>query len=194
MSYCPIRASRGLLIGLEYILSEVVVRCLSIAQCAPVLEREPWFVPQVRPYDLIVLRWSATWWRGAAYYHCKPVDHWVLVGGIDRFLIAASDHVDSLGFVVRISLRANPNDWVVVDGVLIYGRAGPSIGFVVAVCPTAAWNVVAELLRPRGNSKSIVVVRRSSCFWVGCSRLSSSLVVNNSVSNRNYVPVENFLS
>jgi hypothetical protein len=41
------------------------------------------------------------------------------LGGIDRFLIATLDHVDSLGFVVRISLRANPEDRVVIDEVSI---------------------------------------------------------------------------
>jgi hypothetical protein len=41
MSYCPIRASRALLIEPEYVLSKVVVCCLSIAQRAPVLEWEP---------------------------------------------------------------------------------------------------------------------------------------------------------
>jgi hypothetical protein len=64
MSCCPIQACRALLIGPEYILFEAVVRCLSIAQHAPVLEREPQFVPQVRPYGRTVLksgmRWSAT--------------------------------------------------------------------------------------------------------------------------------------
>jgi hypothetical protein len=56
---------------------------------------------------------------------------WVLTEGIDRFSIAMPDHVDSSGFVVQISLRANPKDWVVIDGVSIGGRAGLSIGFVV---------------------------------------------------------------
>jgi hypothetical protein len=55
MSCCPIRASRALLIGTEHVLSEVVVRCLSIAQRAPVLEREPRFVPRVRPCGRTVL-------------------------------------------------------------------------------------------------------------------------------------------
>jgi hypothetical protein len=48
------------------------------------------------------------------------------------------DHGDSSGFVVRISLRANPDDRVVIDGVLIDGHARPSIGFVVAGCLTTA--------------------------------------------------------
>jgi hypothetical protein len=47
-----------------------------------------------------------------------------------------ADHVDSLGFVVRISLRANPDDRVVIDGVPISGHAGPSIEFIVAGCLT----------------------------------------------------------
>jgi hypothetical protein len=44
----------------------------------------------------------------------------------------------SLGFIVRISMRANPNDRVVIDEVPIGGRVGPSIGSVVAGCLTAA--------------------------------------------------------
>jgi hypothetical protein len=64
MSYCSVRASRALLIGHEYVPFELVVRRLSIAQCAPVLERETQSIPQVRPYDWTVLmfrlRWSAT--------------------------------------------------------------------------------------------------------------------------------------
>jgi hypothetical protein len=44
------------------------------------------------------------------------------------------DHVDSLDFVIRISLRANLDDRLVVNGVPIGGRAGLSIGFVVASC------------------------------------------------------------
>jgi hypothetical protein len=38
------------------------------------------------------------------------------------------DPADSKGFIVRISLRANPDDRVVINGVLIGGRAGLSIG------------------------------------------------------------------
>jgi hypothetical protein len=63
---------------------------------------------------------------------------WILAGGIDRFPIAIPDHADSSGFVVRISPRGNPDDWVVIDGAPIGGRAGPSIGYVVASCLTAA--------------------------------------------------------
>jgi hypothetical protein len=39
-----------------------------------------------------------------------------------------------LGFVVQISVRANPDDQVVVDVVPIGGCDGPLIGFVVAGC------------------------------------------------------------
>jgi hypothetical protein len=166
MSCCPIRASRALLIGLKHIIFEVVVHCLLIAQHAPVLEQELWFVPQVQPCGRTVLksemRWSATWWRGTTFCCRRP--------GI------------------------NSGDQVVINGVPIGGRARLSIRFVVAGCLTTAWNVVTELLRPRGNSKPIIVVRRSSCSWVGCSSSSSSLVVNSSVLNRNCVPTENFLS
>jgi hypothetical protein len=47
------------------------------------------------------------------------------------------DHDDSCGFVVWISLTANPDDQVVVNGVSIDGHAGLVIGFVVAGCLTA---------------------------------------------------------
>jgi hypothetical protein len=83
-----------------------------------------------------------------------PINHWVLTGGIDYFSIATCDHVNSLGFDVRISPRANPEDRVVVDRVLIGGHVGLSIGSVVAGCLTTALNVVVEFLRPRGNPAS----------------------------------------
>jgi hypothetical protein len=70
------------------------------------------------------LRWSAN----------EGIDRWVLAGGIDPFPIATPDHANSSGFVVWISIRANPDDRVVIDGVLIGDRAGPSIEFVVADC------------------------------------------------------------
>jgi hypothetical protein len=40
MLCCPIRASHALLIGSEYVPSEVVVCCLSIAQRTPILDQE----------------------------------------------------------------------------------------------------------------------------------------------------------
>jgi hypothetical protein len=160
-------AYRALLIGPKYVFSEVVVRYLSIAQRAPVLERELWFVLYVRPCGRTTLkfglRWSMTWWRGAAFCYLRHVDHWVLTGGIDCFSIATPDHVDSSGFVVRISLRANPDDRVVIDGVPISGHAGPSIEFIVAGCLTVIWHVVTEFLRPWWNSKPMVIVCHSSC-------------------------------
>jgi hypothetical protein len=149
------------------------------------------------------LKWSATWLRGVTFCHRGPVDCWILARGIDCFLIATPDHVDSSCFIVWISLRANLDDRIVIDGVSIVGHPRLSIGFVVASRLTAAWKVVAEFLRPRGNSKSIVVVRRSSsswvgcsrsssCSWAGCSRSSSSSAVNDSVPNRNHTSVRNF--
>jgi hypothetical protein len=48
------------------------------------------------------------------------------------------DHGDYSGFVVRISPRGNLDDRVVIDGVLISGRAGPSIGYVIASYMIAA--------------------------------------------------------
>jgi hypothetical protein len=44
------------------------------------------------------------------------------------------DHADSSGFLVQISPMANPEDRVVIDGVPIGGRVGPSIGSVIAGC------------------------------------------------------------
>jgi hypothetical protein len=140
------------------------------------------------------LMWSATWWRWVIFYRHRPVDRWVLAGGIDRFPIATSDHADSSGFVVRISPRANPKDQVVIDGVSIDSRVRLSIRFVIAGCLTTAWNVVAEFLRHRWNSKPIAVVHRSSCSWVRCSISSSSPTMNGSILNRNCMPVGNFLS
>jgi hypothetical protein len=108
-----------------------VARCLLITQCTPVLDHEPWFVPQVRPCSQTVLKsrlkWSTSWWRGAGFYHRRSVDRWILAGGIGRFSIAYSS-----GFIVQISVRANPDDRVVIDEVPIDGRVGPLIRFFIA--------------------------------------------------------------
>jgi hypothetical protein len=40
--------------------------------------------------------------------------------------------------LIRISLRANPDDRLVINRVLINGHVGLSIGFVVACCLMAA--------------------------------------------------------
>jgi hypothetical protein len=53
---------------------------------------------------------------------------------IDRFLITTPDHANSLGFIVRISLRANLDDRVVVDEVPIDGHVEPLIEYVIAGC------------------------------------------------------------
>jgi hypothetical protein len=149
-----------------------VTHCLLITQRTSVLEREPEFVPHVRPCDQTVLKsrlkWSTAWWRGVRFYHRRSVNRWILAGGIDRFSIACSS-----GSIVRISVRANPDDKVVVDEVPVGGHVGPSIKSVIAGCLTATWNVVVEFLRLWGNSKSIIVVRHASCSWAGCSRSSS---------------------
>jgi hypothetical protein len=192
----PIQACRALLIGYGYVLFEAVVCCLLITQHTPVLEWERWFVPQARPYGRTVLKFglrcSATWWRGAVFYHRRLADHGVFAEGIDCCPIATSDHANSSDFVAWISLRVNPDDRVVIDGVLISGRAGPLIGFVVADCLTTAWNVVAKFLRPWWNSKPMVVVRRSSYSWAGRSRTLSFFTVNGSIPNRNHMSVRNF--
>jgi hypothetical protein len=141
-----------------------------------------------------MMRWSATWLREAAFCHRGPVVRWALVGGIDRFLIATLDHADYLGFIVRISLRDNLEDRVVIDGVPIGGRVGPSIESIIAGCLTAAWNMVAEFLRLRGNlnSKPIIIVCHASCSWVGCSRSSlctTLLIVESGAQDRRCVPL-----
>jgi hypothetical protein len=61
MSCCPVRASHALLIVLKYILSDVVVRCLSITQCALVRGREPLSVSQVRLCDRTMLMFGLSW-------------------------------------------------------------------------------------------------------------------------------------
>jgi hypothetical protein len=147
-----------------------MAHCLLITQRTPVQEREPRFVPHVRPCGRIVsksrLKWSMAWWKGAGFYHYRFVDHWILTGGIDRFSIAYSS-----GFIVRISVRANPDDRVVVDEVLISGRVVPSIRFFVAsFFLMTAWNVVVEFLN---RVVKIVIVHHSSYCWAGCSRSSS---------------------
>jgi hypothetical protein len=158
ISCCPVQTSCALLIGHEYALSEMVVWCLLIAQRASVLEREPWFVLQVRPYGRTMLksglRWSTTWWRRAIFYRHRPIDRWVLIGEIDHFPIATPDHADSSDFIVRSLPKANSKDQVVIDAVLIGSRAGLSIRFVVAGCLMITWNVVTEFLRPRSRSSS----------------------------------------
>jgi hypothetical protein len=78
-----------------------------------------------------------------------------------------ANHADSSDFVVRISLSANTDGRVVINGVPIGARAGLSIRFVVACCLTIASNVVSEFLRPRWNSKLMVIVRRSSSLEPG---------------------------
>jgi hypothetical protein len=168
-----------------------VARCLLITQRTPVLEREPRFVPQVHPCGRTVLKsrlkWSTTGWRGAGFYRRRSVDRWILDGGIDRFSIAYSS-----GFIIQISVRANPDDRVVIDEVPIVGCVGPSIRSVIAGCLTATWNVVVEFLRHRGNSKPIVVVHHASCSWAGCSRLSlctTLLIVEPGAQDRRRVPL-----
>jgi hypothetical protein len=108
----------------------VVARCLLITRRTSVLEREPRFVPSVHPCGRTVLKyrlkWSTTWWRGAEFYHRRFVDRWILARAIDRFSIAYSS-----GFIVRILVRANPDDRVVIDEVPIGGCIGPSIRFFV---------------------------------------------------------------
>jgi hypothetical protein len=112
MSCCSVQASCVMLIGLAMPYRSV---------------------PRVRPCGWIVLkselRWSTTWWRGAAFWRRRLIDRWVLVGGIDHFPIATPNHIDSLGFVVWISSRINLGGWV-----LIAGHTGLLIRSVIAAC------------------------------------------------------------
>jgi hypothetical protein len=120
----------------------------------------------------------------------RSADRRVLAGIVGWFMVVAPDHVDSSSFLVQFSPRANSEDRVVIDGVPIGGRVGPSIRSVIA----SHWNVVVEFLRPQGNSKPMVVIHCSSCYWARCSGLSPSITVNGSVPNRNHLPVRNFSS
>jgi hypothetical protein len=61
MSCCPVQASNVPLIGLEYVLSEVVVCYLSIAKRVSVLEREPRFVPYAHPCGRTMLKFRLRW-------------------------------------------------------------------------------------------------------------------------------------
>jgi hypothetical protein len=106
--------------------------------------------------------------------------------------LIASRFAYSSDFIVQIWVRANPDDRVVVVEVSIGGRVGPSIETVVADCLTAAWNVVAEFLRLWGNLKPIVIVRRASCSWSGCSRSLSCttlLIVESGAQDRRRAPL-----
>jgi hypothetical protein len=168
-----------------------VACCLLITQLTPILECEPRFISQVHPCGRTVLKsrlkWSTTWWRWVRFYRRRSVDHWIPARGIDSFSIAYF-----LGLIVQISVRTNPDDRVVIDEVSIGGRVGPSIGSVVAGCLTAAWNVVAEFLSLWGNSKPIVVVRRTSYSWAGCSRSSwctTLLIVEPGAQNHRRAPL-----
>jgi hypothetical protein len=198
MSCFSIRASCALLIGLEYILFDVVVCCLSIAQHASVWEQELLICPagsalqsdraevQVEvecnliKRSLILSSWTCwslgIYWRNWPLPDCYARSCWF-------FRLRCSDLT-----------KANPDDQVVVDGVPIGGRTGPSIEFIVAGCLMTAWNVFDESLRPRWNSKSVIVVRRSSYSWVVCSRSLPSTAMNDSVLDSNWMPVRNFSS
>jgi hypothetical protein len=66
--------------------------------------------------------------------HHRSADHQVLAGGVGRFTVIVLDHVDSSGFLVWISPRANSEDRVVIDRVPISGRTGLLIGSVIAGC------------------------------------------------------------
>jgi hypothetical protein len=95
-------------------------------------------------------------------------------GGIDRFLIAMPDHADFWDFVVQISLRANSYDRVVIDGVPIGGRAGPSIGFVVAGCLTTTWNGCWVL----EASMELKIDRRRAPLFLFLSRVIKIIIFN----------------
>jgi hypothetical protein len=65
--------------------------------------------------------------KRAGFYRRRSVDRLILARRIDRFSIAYSSC-----FIVRISVRANPDDRLVVDEVPIGSRVGPSIRFFEA--------------------------------------------------------------
>jgi hypothetical protein len=177
-----------------------VARCLLITQRTPVLKREPRFVLQVHPYGRTVLKfrlkWSMTWWRGAGFYRRRSVDRWILAGGIDHFSIAYSS-----GFIVQISVRANPDDQVVVDEVPIGGRGGSSIRFFVAsfLWPLETWSPSSWVGCSRSSPRTTLLIiepgaqdhRRAPLFLF---RSSSCAAVNDDVPNRNCMLVGKFSS
>jgi hypothetical protein len=127
------------------------------------------------------LEWSTAWWRGAVFYRRRYVDRWILAEGIDRFSIAYSS-----GFIVQISVRANPDDRIVVDEVPIDGRVGPSIRFFIASFSYGRLKRGHRVLESGAQDRhraplflllsrvlKIVVTHHSSYCWVGCSRSSS---------------------
>jgi hypothetical protein len=157
MSCCPVRAGCALLIRLEHVLIELVVRCLSIAQCTPILDWESRSVPLVRPLaepDMPMtslrgqtlhrlddgVRSDHAEIRVEVVFHSTKrshierrqfADHRVFARGVGRFTVVVPNHVDSSSFLARISLGANPEDWVVIDRVPIGGCAKMSIESVV---------------------------------------------------------------
>jgi hypothetical protein len=120
----------------------------------------------------------------------------ILAGGIDRFSIAYSS-----GFIVRISVRTNPNDRVVIDEVLIGGRVRPSIKFFAASFSDGRLKRGRRILESGAQDLSrttLLIVelgaqdrRRALLFLF---RLSSCAAVNNDIPNRNCMPVGNFSS
>jgi hypothetical protein len=96
---------------------------------------------------------------------------------MDRFSFAYS-----LGFIVQISVRANPDDWVVVDEVPVGGRVGSSIKFFIASFSDGRLKRVHRVLESGAQDHrrallllllsrvlKIVVVRRSS--YLDCCRV-----------------------
>jgi hypothetical protein len=126
-----------------------------------------------------MLKWSTTWWRGARFYHCRSVDRWILTGGIDRFSIAYSS-----GFTIRISVKANLDDRVVIDEVPIGDRVGPSTRFFVTSFS------YGRLKRGRRVLESDAQDRRRTPFFLLLSWVLKIVVVRrSSYSDRRRVPL-----
>jgi hypothetical protein len=97
-------------------------------------------------------------------------------------------------------VRANPNDRVVVDEVLIGGRIGPSIRFFVASFIDGRLKRGRRVLEScsRSSSRTTLLIvepgaqdhRRALLLF----RSSPCATVNNDVLNRNCMPVGNFSS
>jgi hypothetical protein len=81
----------------------------------------------------------------------------------------------SSGFIIQISVRANPDDRVVIDEVLVGGRVGPSIRFFVSSFSDGRLKRSHQVLESGAQDRrraplflllswvlKIVVVRRSS--------------------------------
>jgi hypothetical protein len=98
---------------------------------------------------------------------------------IDRFSIAYSS-----AFIVRISVRANLDDQVVIDEVLIGGHVGPSVRFFVPSFSDGRLKCGHRVLESGAQD------RRHAPLFLFLSRVFKIIVVcRSSYSDRRHVPL-----